>query len=136
MNEEPQATSSSDDPLTDLYRKYCPSMVRVDLKTADGDFASAAAFHIGDGWLVTARHVIDGGELADLTAHKYAQVSKLRQVIYPKEEREDVALLETGFLVEALHDENPYPSSGPTPGRLTISLSVGTSMTGSATNWS
>lgn len=36
MNEEPQATSSSDDPLTDLYRKYCPSMVRVDLKTADG----------------------------------------------------------------------------------------------------
>lgn len=97
MNEEPQATSSSDDPLTDLYRKYCPSMVRVDLKTADGDFASAAAFHIGDGWLVTARHVIDGGELAGLTAHKYAQVSKLRQVIYPKEEREDVALLETDF---------------------------------------
>lgn len=97
MNEEPQATSSSDDPLSDLYRKYCPSMVRVDLKTADGDFASAAAFHIGDGWLVTARHVIDGGELAGLTAHKYAQVSKLRQVIYPKEEREDVALLETDF---------------------------------------
>src|SRR4051794_11261216 len=47
--------------LAQLFQLYKVCMARVMVRDSNGDLANGAAFHIGDGYLVTARHVIDDG---------------------------------------------------------------------------
>jgi V8-like Glu-specific endopeptidase len=65
-------------------------MVRVTVETEDGNLASGAAFHIGDGWLVTARHVIDSGRIHEVVPHHLAtgQVQVAR-ILVPEDHSED-----------------------------------------------
>lgn len=83
--------------MADLYRKLHVCMVRVTTVTADGTLGCGAAFHIGDGWLATARHVIDHGELEELAQHDRPDGLVCERIIYPDDEDVDLALLHTNF---------------------------------------
>jgi hypothetical protein len=45
------------------HEKYKVCMARVTVETSTGDLSNGAAFHIGDGWFVTAAHVLEGNKL-------------------------------------------------------------------------
>src|SRR6266566_5046618 len=83
--------------MADLYRKFHVCMVRVTTEAPDGTLGCGAAFHIGDGWLATARHVIDHGELKELAQHGYPTGLECGRIIYPADEDVDLALLHTSF---------------------------------------
>src|SRR2546423_12237238 len=44
--------------LRDLYLKYKPCIVRIVVINHAGDLHTGTGFHIGDGLIVTARHVV------------------------------------------------------------------------------
>lgn len=44
--------------LRDLYLKYRPCIVRIGVTNAAGGLHTGTGFHIGDGLIVTARHVM------------------------------------------------------------------------------
>jgi len=69
-------------------------MVRITVRTQDGDLSTGSAFHIGDGWLATAAHVLRGGEIEEVVGHRDHKV-QIDRVIYHSDERVDLALLKT-----------------------------------------
>jgi hypothetical protein len=84
--------------ILDLYRKFHVCMVRVTTEAADGTLHCGAAFHIGDGWLATARHVVEGEgrKLRELAPHDQRAIGWDR-IIYPEDDEVDLALLHTDF---------------------------------------
>jgi len=55
---------------------------------------------IGDGYIVTARHVVEGGTIAEIVGHHYADHHDritIRRTLYTKDGNADVAILETDF---------------------------------------
>jgi hypothetical protein len=58
--------------MMDLYRKLHVCMVRVTTEMPDGAFECGGAFHIQDGWLATARHVVTDGTI---TLHQHPHTS-------------------------------------------------------------
>jgi S1-C subfamily serine protease len=83
------------DNFTYLYRSYKPAMVRITIRTANGDLSNGAAFHIGDGWLVTAAHVINSGEIEELVSERYSKQLTIEKIIFHSDERVDLAILKT-----------------------------------------
>ncbi|HHQ6550623.1 TPA: S1 family peptidase [Serratia fonticola] len=83
--------------FTHLYQSYKVAMVRITIKTPEGDLSTGSAFHIGDGWLVTAAHVINGGEIDAIVGERYSSNLKIEKIIRHQDERIDLALLKTDF---------------------------------------
>lgn len=81
--------------LLPLYQSYKPAMVRVTVQTNAGDLSTGTAFHIGDGWLVTAAHVLKSGVIQEIAPERYAQPLIVQRVIFNKDERIDLALMKT-----------------------------------------
>jgi S1-C subfamily serine protease len=95
--------SEPDEPGSELgfVRKYSPCIVRVESTDADGSLGIGTAFHIGDGYLVTARHVVEGRTLTGLTPARDATVSLDGvEIIYPSEESVDLALIKSNFSLD------------------------------------
>jgi hypothetical protein len=44
--------------LNNLYQKYRQSIVRIEVRNRHGDLSTGTGLHIGDGLIVTARHVL------------------------------------------------------------------------------
>jgi hypothetical protein len=44
-------------------------MARVTVETSTGDLSNGEAFHIGDGWFVTAAHVLEDNKLVEVVGH-------------------------------------------------------------------
>jgi S1-C subfamily serine protease len=72
-------------------------MVRVTVRDQKGDLHTGSAFHIGDGWLVTAAHVIRGGDLEEIVSECYPQLLNLEGIIFHPDESVDLALLKTNL---------------------------------------
>jgi S1-C subfamily serine protease len=83
--------------FTQLYQSYKVSMARVTVKTAKGDLSTGSAFHIGDGWLVTAAHVVRDVVLEEVVGYHLDQRINVEQIIFHPDERIDLALLKTDF---------------------------------------
>jgi len=81
--------------MMDLYRKFHVCMVRITTKTDGGALQCGGAFHIGDGWLATARHVITDGALIELQQHD-SMVLQHDQIIFASDDV-DLALVHTDF---------------------------------------
>jgi S1-C subfamily serine protease len=87
--------------LERLYQRLKPCVVCVVVRDAQGDLHRGAAFHIGNGFLATARHVVENVEIVEIVPHHYANkpVQVTRVHLHPAE-LVDVAVLETDFSLE------------------------------------
>src|SRR5690242_10838881 len=80
-------------------------MARVTVANQDGDLLSGAAFHIGGGLLLTARHVVEQFEIKEIApTHSNARIHpvELRRVLTMSDDTADVALLDTDFNVRPM----------------------------------
>ncbi|MEU6675626.1 serine protease [Streptomyces sp. NPDC046925] len=84
----------------DFYSRYAPCLVCVETRGKDGALSVGTAFHIGDGYLVTVRHVVESREIASLVPHTGTISVDSVEVIYPADETVDLALLRTDFSLE------------------------------------
>lgn len=87
----------------EIYMAYRYCMAHVVVWNAAGDLESGSAFHVGDGYYVTARHVVDqhlvdflpyGGPTPDMRSSLGIDV-KLPEVLLPVEGTADLAILKT-----------------------------------------
>lgn len=87
--------------MKDLYEKYKSCIVQIIVKSRTGEVASGAGFHIGDGYIVTARHVVENHTIELITENRYAsQHVTTKQIFYPSNPRIDLAVLETDFSLD------------------------------------
>lgn len=104
------ASNSSIVPCVDpqlLYRKYAPCVVGL-ATAADGEQSMGTAFHIGDGFLLTARHVVEGRDVLDVVTHA-GQLSTIHSVRYPSDPRIDLAILSTDFDLTCYMEKTHIP---------------------------
>lgn len=83
--------------FTHLYQSYKYSMVRITVKTGLGDLSNGSAFHIGDGWLATAAHVVNGGEIEEIVSEYCSQALVIEKVICHRDARVDLAIIKTNL---------------------------------------
>lgn len=83
--------------FTHLYQSYKYSMVRITVRTELGDLSNGSAFHIGDGWLVTAAHVVNDGEIEEIVSEYCSQDLEIEKIICHSDERIDLAILKTNL---------------------------------------
>ncbi|GHA41521.1 hypothetical protein GCM10010391_27100 [Streptomyces anthocyanicus] len=84
-----------------FYRLYSPCLLCVETRDKNDEVGIGTAFHIGDGYLVTARHVIEGRRLTKLIPAREGKVSlDSVEVIYPSDPTVDLALLKTDFSLD------------------------------------
>ncbi len=85
--------------FSDLFHAYKPSLVFIEIELPSGDVSGATSFHIGRGYLVTARHVVDGNKIRRLVSHHYTGPAdiKVGRIYLPADPRIDLAILETNF---------------------------------------
>jgi len=81
--------------LLALFRSYKPALVRITVQTPAGDLSAGIAFHIGDGWLVTAVHVLRESALQELVSEQLSQKLTVQTVIFNEDDRIDLALIKT-----------------------------------------
>lgn len=81
--------------LLALFQSYKIALARVTVLTPSGDLSTGTAFHIGDGWLVTAAHVLRGGQLQELVSEHLSEPLNVEVVIFNKDDRIDLALVKT-----------------------------------------
>jgi len=94
-------TESTKGSLRDLYQLYRPCIACVVVKDPTGDLNRGSAFHIGNGFLVTARHVVENVEIVEILPSAYAhQPVKVRRVHFSHSEHVDLAILETDYSLE------------------------------------
>ena len=80
-----------------LYQSYKYSMVRITVRTKNGDLSNGSAFHIGDGWLVTAAHVLNDGEIDEVVSEYCSEQLEIEKIIYHSDERIDLAIIKTNI---------------------------------------
>ena len=93
-----------------FYELYSPCLVSVESTGPDGNTGIGAAFHIGDGYLVTARHVVQGRDITSIVpACGYAQINlNTIEIIYPNDEAIDLALIRSNFSLEYYMNKVSY----------------------------
>jgi S1-C subfamily serine protease len=85
-----------------FYQLYSPCIAMIESLSHDEHPAVGTAFHIGDGYLVTARHVVeDRNIMSIIPASAYANVSlDSIEIMYPEDETVDLALIKSDFSLE------------------------------------
>ncbi len=94
-------SQSHQSPQLGFYRLHSPCLLSVETHDENGEPGIGTAFHIGDGYLVTARHVIEGRQLTNLIPARDGSISlDSVEVIYPSDPTVDLALLKTNFSLD------------------------------------
>ncbi|WP_405672465.1 serine protease [Streptomyces canus] len=88
-------------PQLPFYTLYSPCLLCVETQDVNGELGIGTAFHIGDGYLVTARHVIEGRQLTNLIPASDGTVSlDSAEVIFPSDPDVDLAVIKTDFSLD------------------------------------
>ena len=94
------------------YPYFSPCIVCLVTEDSSGVQSIGTAFHIGDGYLVTARHVVEGRKIVNLlTSHASVTISSIRQ-IYPSDQNVDLALLCSDFSLDHYMNQTKIMISG------------------------
>jgi S1-C subfamily serine protease len=72
-------------------------MVRITIETAGRGLATGSGFHIGNGLIVTARHVLDRGTVKEIVSQYAGQRVNIRQIHFHKDPRIDLAVAQTNL---------------------------------------
>lgn len=80
-----------------MFQKYKVCVVRITVKLPNGDLSNGTGFHIGGGYIATARHVIEGNIICEIVGGGTSQVLEAGRIIYSNDEYIDLALIETNF---------------------------------------
>lgn len=88
------------DPRLGTFRHFAPCIVGLEVRTSTDVLGFGTAFHIGDGVLVTARHVVEGSEIESVVLDPSASMDlgSIR-IVYPDDPSVDIALLVSDFTV-------------------------------------
>lgn len=78
-----------------LYRTYAPCVIGL-ATASDGVESMGTAFHIGDGFFLTARHVVEGRAVVDVVVNE-GTLSTIHSIHYPSDPAVDLAILSTDF---------------------------------------
>lgn len=70
-------------------------MVRITVRTQSGDLSNGSAFHIGDGWLATAAHVINDVEIEEIVSEYCGKNLEIEKIICHSDEKVDLAIIKT-----------------------------------------
>lgn len=73
-------------------------MVRITVKTDQGDMSTGSSFHIGDGWLVTAAHVIKDLEILEIFCETHEIALEPHNIVFPEDDGIDLALIKTDLI--------------------------------------
>lgn len=86
-------------PETLWYLSFGGAVLSLTSKDASGDFGVGTGFHVGDGYLVTARHVVENRtEFSIESDSRYsASIQILREPLYHPNPKIDVAVVQTDF---------------------------------------
>jgi hypothetical protein len=83
-----------------VHERHKVCMARVTVETSTGDLSNGEAFHIGDGWFVTAAHVLEDNKLVEVVGHFLDRPIQVRRTMRSPDPRVDLALMETDFDLE------------------------------------
>src|ERR1700704_4836927 len=80
--------------MNQLFYKLRPAIVALETIGKTGDQGIGTGFHVGDGVVITARHVVEDMRSVSLVASN-ADGGKIKEIILAKNPLADVALLRT-----------------------------------------
>jgi hypothetical protein len=91
----------------DIYRRYRNTMARITVVNGDGDLLSGAGFHVGSGYLLTARHVVENLHIQEIVPESgFGEPLDIESVILSREPNIDLALVKTNFNRVRLFDKS------------------------------
>ncbi len=94
-------------PTSKLYSQYKNCVLRITTKNKEGDLVTGSGFHIGGGYIATAKHVIESGELEEITDWTGTVTVACKRTLKPENPKIDLAVLETDFNLDGKHSFIP-----------------------------
>ena len=86
--------------MKELYERYKCCVVQITVRTPVGDLATGTGFHIGDGYIVTARHVVERHSIESVAESNSSRNVAIKNIFYPSGSKIDLAVLETDFSLD------------------------------------
>ncbi|MBE3016319.1 trypsin-like peptidase domain-containing protein, partial [Microbispora sp. NEAU-D428] len=81
-----------------FFQLYSQCIVMIETIGRDGQPGIGTGFHIGDGYLVTARHVLEDRELIGITPAGNGDINlESVEIMYPSDPTVDLALIRSDF---------------------------------------
>lgn len=80
--------------VNQLFFKLRPAILAIETLDAKGDYGIGTGFHVGDGYVITARHVVEGMRRLKLVS-RYANRGAIHDIVLSSIPLADVALLRT-----------------------------------------
>ena len=81
----------------ETVRRYSRCVLFLEVRKSSGDLRIGTAFHIGEGWLLTARHVIEGREITSIGWNGQKSEVAIGDVLFPQNDDADLALIRTDY---------------------------------------
>lgn len=97
---ESDETKSIHPSIAEMLQLYKWCVVRITTRNEHGDLGTGAGFHIGDGYIATARHVVEGRPIEEIIGEGYPEKVTCRRIVYPADRRIDLAVMETDFSLD------------------------------------
>lgn len=104
--------------LGGLYFKYSWCMVQVIVQDESGGEYTGTGFHIGNGLIATARHVVESKQILSIIPEAQSEPLLVKRVHLSGNEKIDVAVIETDFslkdsirLMSYVFDKKRIPAS-------------------------
>jgi len=86
--------------MKELYERYKCCVVQITVRAQVGDLTTGTGFHIGDGYIVTARHVVEDHIIESVAGTYSPRNVTIKNIFYPSSSKIDLAVLETDFSLD------------------------------------
>ena len=86
--------------MKELYERYKCCVVQITVRSQVGDLATGTGFHIGDGYIVTARHVVENHSIESVAGTYTSRNVTIKNIFYSSSSKIDLAVLQTDFSLD------------------------------------